>query len=280
MNPPSRLYRRILVALDGSPNAERILPLVRPLLVTLEGTAVLTHVLSSGRGSPKAAARAYLRLVARKLESHGIDVETAAPTGDPAFEVLRTAETSEVDLIAMTTHGRGALARWALGSVAHKVLRASAYPVLLARSLGRRIAQVRQILVPLDGSLRAEAAVPHAAALARVYDAGILLFHVAPAPGIEARTSKFRRWVRAETARLEARLAALRATLAPLPVRMEIDKGDAALQIVMRSDPGTLIAMSSHGRTGIPRWTLGSVAEKVLHRTAAPMLIVKSFSTS
>ncbi|MCI0657553.1 MAG: universal stress protein, partial [Acidobacteria bacterium] len=183
------------------------------------------------------------------------------------------------DLIAMTTHGRGALARWALGSVAHKVLRASPFPVLLARSIGRPVPQVRRVLVPLDGSLRAEAAIPHAAQLARVYGAEILLLYVSPAPGIEAKDSKFRRWVRAETARVEARFAALRSSLAPLAVRTAVDEGDAAVRIIKRSEapPGTLVAMSSHGRTGIPRWTLGSVAEKVLHRTAVPMLIVKSF---
>jgi len=274
-------YRRILIALDGSRNAERILPLLRPVLSRLQATAVLTHVLP-GSGGPEAASRAYLRLVTRRLESRRIDVETALPKGDPALAVLRTAERADVDLIAMTTHGRGAWARWTMGSVAHKVLRSSPHPVLLARSMSPPTPDVRRILVPLDGSRRAEAALPHAAALARVFDAEILLLYVAPPPGIEARNSKFRRWVRTETARLEARLGALRASLSPLRVRTAVDEGDAALRIVKRAEqlPGTLIAISSHGRTGIRRWTLGSVAEKVLHRTPAPMLIVKSFPSA
>lgn len=278
---PFPLYRRILIALDGSKNAERMLPLLRPVLSALQATAVVAHVLPSPQGGPEAASRAYLRLVERNLTSSGIDVETHLPKGNPAVELLRTADRREVDLLALTTHGRGAWARWTMGSVAHKVLRASSRPILLARSLGKPIREVRRILVPLDGSKRAEAAIPHAATLARIYDADILLLYVAPAPGIEAVDSKFRRWIRRETMRVEARFAELRESLSPIPVRTAVDEGDPALRILRRSEalPGTLVALSSHGRTGIRRWAMGSVAEKVLHGTSAPMLIVKSFSS-
>jgi nucleotide-binding universal stress UspA family protein len=273
------LYRRILIAVDGSVNAERIIPLVRPVLSALEAAAIVVHVLPTRPGGPDAASGAYLRVLARKLEGHGIDVETALPKGDPALELLRQADARKVDLLALTTHGRGAMARWSLGSVAHKVLRASHQPVLLTRSLGTPVSTVRRILVPLDGSRRSEAALPHAAALAQVFGAEILMLHVATRPGVEARNSKFRRWLRAEKARMESRFSAIRASLAPIPVRTAIDEGDPAVRILQRAGdlPGTLIAMSSHGRTGIRRWAFGSVAEKVLHRTPGPMVIVKSF---
>lgn len=272
-------YRRVLIALDGSRNAERILPIVRPVLAAHEATAVVAQVLSGNGRAPDAAARAYLRLLQGKLESRDIHVETVAPRGDPAFELLRLSERGGIDLVAMTTHGRGAWARMIFGSVAQKLLRATSVPLLLVRSLGRIPPGVRRILVPLDGSRRAEAALPHAAALARVFGAQILLLHVSSTPGIEAEDSKFSRWIRAETRRMERRFAEIRESLAPLTVETAIEPGTPALQIVRRAGerPGTLIALSSHGRTGIRRWAFGSVAEKVLHRSTVPLLIVKSF---
>jgi nucleotide-binding universal stress UspA family protein len=272
-------YRRVLIALDGSAMAEKVLPLVRPILSTFGATAIVAHVLPAIPGSPQVTPRAYLNVVTRKLESRGIKVEGISPKGDPALELLRSAEAEEVDLIALSTHGRGALARWALGSVAHKVLRASPVPILLAKGLGRPMAGIRRILVPMDGSRRSEEALPHAVALARVYGAGILLLHVAPEPGAEASDSKFRRWVRNETARVESRFATIRDAIDTIPVRTAVDRGDPALRITNRAGdrPDTMIVLSSHGRTGIARWAMGSVAEKVLHRTPAPMLMVKSF---
>lgn len=137
--------QRILIPLDGSPLAESVLPAVRELAQPFGAALTLLQVIPpylgpSARPEEKVSARdraeveAYLRTTQQALQEAGIGVETVVRVGDPAREILGYAEASEIDLIALATHGRSGLNRWLLGSVAEKVLRGSALPVLLYRA--------------------------------------------------------------------------------------------------------------------------------------------------
>jgi nucleotide-binding universal stress UspA family protein len=142
--------RRILVPLDGSPMAEQILPTVTPVAQALGAELVLfqvpiAHVSGWMTGewylpvlgaldTAEDEAQAYLSTVAGRMEEHGLDVATATSIGAVADCIVEYAEANHVDLIAMCTHGRTGLARWALGSVADRVLRASGTPILLMRA--------------------------------------------------------------------------------------------------------------------------------------------------
>ncbi len=145
------LFRRVLLPLDGSEAAERLLRLTPPLVDPDEGCHVLLRAVPSfvGGGSPylphvvreaqeqekvKEGAREYLEEVASGLRQRAGRVEVRAETGEqPPMAILRTAEEVVVDLIAMSTHGRGGVARLLLGSVADKVIRGAKVPVLLYR---------------------------------------------------------------------------------------------------------------------------------------------------
>jgi nucleotide-binding universal stress UspA family protein len=144
----------------------------------------------------------------------------------------------------------------------------------------------RQILVPLDGSVLAEAAVPHAAALARTYDAELALFRVIPPS--ELRTTAGwgplpatirAGWVEIALAQLRAELEAVAERLRSIGLVTQTEvlvAGDVASAIIGRAgrDPRTLmIAMATHGRSGVGRWVLGSVAEKVLQGAPTPLLV-------
>ncbi|HUE75886.1 MAG TPA: universal stress protein [Chloroflexota bacterium] len=139
--------RRILVPLDGSDTAERVLPLVHRLARTLRSEVVLTTAIpllpptaslavgtefaNIDTSGDQEEAQAYLAQVANRLQADGIPVDTYVVPGDPAMEIARTAESTASDLVAMATTAPSGLERWLLGSVAEGVLTRSQVPLLL-----------------------------------------------------------------------------------------------------------------------------------------------------
>jgi nucleotide-binding universal stress UspA family protein len=136
--------------LDGSPVAEQVLPLVTTFAQAFGAQVVLfrvpivfasgaligewTMALEGTFATAEKIAKAYLERVAQQLLSQGIQVSTVIRSGAVADSILEHAETNRIDMIAMCTHGRTGIARWALGSVADRVLRAGHIPVLLVRA--------------------------------------------------------------------------------------------------------------------------------------------------
>ena len=151
------MYKRILVALDGSELAERILPHVRALAerfgsaVTLvrATTPVATIIAQAGVGaepavvtaidpdqlveSERTEAAGYLESLAERLRRQGLDVACQQSEGSPADVILEHARSLPAELVALTTHGRGGIGRMVFGSVAEEVLRSAPCPVLLVR---------------------------------------------------------------------------------------------------------------------------------------------------
>ena len=165
------MYERILVPLDGSKLAESALPYVEELAQhcgTREVILVSVTERIKGRGAipeygypgtPRADAPIsdrekdtrevpvgvgkmqrqsdrYLSRIAKKLEAKGIKTKTETLLGDPAEEIVIFAELRNIDLIAMSSHGRSGISRWAHGSVADRVFRSVNVPVLMVRALG------------------------------------------------------------------------------------------------------------------------------------------------
>jgi nucleotide-binding universal stress UspA family protein len=180
-----------------------------------------------------------------------------------------------VDLIMMATHGRSGISRWAMGSVADKVLRRSSVPVWLIQAAKPESAAAdtwpkMTMLVPLDGSKLAESVLPHVEALAKQRGAKpevVLVRAFEPlstGPGREAPQQYL--------SGIEQRLSA-----AGLTVRSEVLEGDPAKEIVdyANEKPINLVVMATHGRSGIGRWAYGSVADKVLRRASRPVFLVR-----
>lgn len=151
------MYERIMVPLDGSKVGEAALPLVEELVaklapvnkvevVLLQVVSSLTHYVVAGEASAripytekelealKEKAQQYLEHAAEGLRQKGAAVSTIITVGDAAEEIGRVAEETKVDLVAMSTHGRSGITRWAFGSVTDKVLRGGKLPVLMVRA--------------------------------------------------------------------------------------------------------------------------------------------------
>lgn len=152
------MYRRLLVPLDGSGVGEAALKHVEELIPQLTSEVVkyevtllqvitsLSHYVIAGEASVhvpytekeieqiKMKAEEYLEKTAENLRSKGINVRTMVTTGKPADEIIRVAEETKTDLIAMSTHGRSGLSRLTFGSITDKVLRTGNKPMLVVRA--------------------------------------------------------------------------------------------------------------------------------------------------
>lgn len=284
------MLERILVPLDGSSRAELVLSQIERLLQRKDSTILLLRVVPWAAGDnqrEQEEAEKYLHERIRRYSGHGARIGGRVVSGMIAEEILQAAEREAATMIAMTTHGRRGLSRWLLGSVAEKVARASAVPVLLVRSFrpgGEEVPTAAaaspfgKILVPTDGSSAAEAATAPARELAQIFESEMTVLHVVfpfiapgpelgtfPAPALTAPQSDDATAGIAETFRG-----------AGLRVTRKTEFGDPGSVILDQSQaPGTdLIVMASHGRSGLSRWVLGSVTEQVLRHGSVPLLIV------
>jgi len=136
-------FERILVPLDGSACAEDILPKVEKLATDLKASIALLRVAyahtfpgmdpTDAEVTVVREAEEYLREVEERLKKKGFRVDSHVRYGDEAEEILDHAAQKDIDLVAMSTHGRGGVKRWLLGSVAEKLLRHSPKPIFLVR---------------------------------------------------------------------------------------------------------------------------------------------------
>jgi nucleotide-binding universal stress UspA family protein len=303
----------ILVPLDGSALSEQILPYARLLASPLSARLHLLRIVSEAEkeqslahedvllfegGGPVpnhrireqrvldtlcANARSALEALAAPLRTEGFDVTVEVRTGAPAERIVAVAEEAHSTLIAMATHGYGGLRRWALGSVADKVAHASTLPLLLVRSVSQPagVARLKRILVPLDGSALARQALPLATELATCAQAELLLVQAIP-PLTEPYIGGGLPAGALETLREHARqeLSAVAGKLRPyqVPVRIATVDGRAA-EVILKAAvqrQADLIVMATHGRSGLSRWALGSVADKLLHAARTPLLLVRA----
>jgi nucleotide-binding universal stress UspA family protein len=136
------MFKKILVCLDGSSFSEQVLRFVSEEATAASKKLVLLHVANTATMLPepdqvaaeKAKAKTYLNKKAGVLKEMGIDTECVVIVGDPGPTIVDYAEKSDIDLIAIATHGRSGITRMIFGSVAEYVIRNSKLPILLIRS--------------------------------------------------------------------------------------------------------------------------------------------------
>lgn len=296
-------YRSILVPLDGSAFAEEALPLGALLAAAHDADLHLVHVVRGApdmdfktpqedldwRSAVRDAAMDAMGERASELEAAGLRAHVHVREGRPVAELLEQARESDVDLVVMTTHGRGGFQRWWLGSVADGLLRSGGPPVLLVRPWdetedARTEARFKRILVPLDGTPEAETALPHAAALAERFGAALALVQAVPAP-LEVGTPFGMPGLRVEGEGHRTLVDEAGAYLRSVAERSgagagaEIHVAEAATPaegiLEAAGDLGAdLLVLATRGRSGLDRVVLGSVADKVTRGTALPVLAV------
>jgi nucleotide-binding universal stress UspA family protein len=240
-------------------------------------------------------AESYLDSQAALLRVQGIDVDIDVRCGPAADVIVEAAEGPDISMIAMATHGYSGLRRWALGSVTDRVVHATAIPVFVVRGATWTPTEpiaFKRVMVPLDGSPLAAQALPLAADLAERARAELLLMQavdaiieiypvIAPLGRPDLMPSEMLRMLRARAGeQLEEQAAMLRDR--GLPVVTRVANGHAAEAIIDEAERQSidLIVIATHGYSGIKRWALGSVTDKVLHAAATTLLLVRANATA
>jgi len=313
------MFKRILVPLDGSERAESAIPFAARIARNTGSSIKFIRVVSFSYPLDSetylmqpvglseqsididlAHAADYLREVASSTDLAGIPTETQVYSGPTAEAILSAIHDQEVSLVVMCSHGDTGFKRWVLGSVAQKITRHSPVPVLVLRQESAKLGESVCILVALDGSPLAEAALLPAAQLSMALSspgAGALhLLRVLPLPPVAPGTrDELLKKVNEEA------IEEARAYLSALEQRLREDEFaqfklsitsslaidlDVASTIIGAGEVGEnlemvglsgcdAIAMATHGRSGVQRWVMGSMTERVLGATKLPLLIVR-----
>jgi nucleotide-binding universal stress UspA family protein len=208
-----------------------------------------------------------------------LDVEYRIEEGVAAEEIVRAGDGLGCDLIVIGTHGRSGVSRVLAGSVAETVLRKASCPVLALRHQEPAPPRepVRVILHPTDFSPSSEAALRVARLLAREHGARLVILHVTPLDVVLEGGLVVRGDPSADRNALEALCSRMDGTDLKYPVELRLDRGDAAAEILRaaRDVQCSLIVMGTHGRSGLSRLLMGSVAEAVLRGGRFPVMTVK-----
>lgn len=289
------MSKTVLLPLDGSPLAERALPYAAHLASVTGGRLIVMH----GQ-APSAATRTQqfdVHAFAQALR----EGQAVGATSDPrriqidamthlvytdkiADGICAAAEERRADLIVMSTHGQSGPGRWLYGSIADQVLRQATVPVVVVSAVCDHAWTGQppfRILVPLDGSRFAEAVLGPVSDLAGPLGAELFLIgavsgHGQPhAEGVAALQSGAESELPGLRDYVQEVANRLRAEGATVQVDVEEGRPAAVIDEAQRRRRIDLIAMATHGRSGIVKLTLGSVAAQTLQRTTAPLLLVR-----
>jgi nucleotide-binding universal stress UspA family protein len=290
------MFNRMLVPLDGSTNAEVVMPYVIALAANTGTDVVLTSVARPGISNVEQLHQAYLERkveqVMLRLNEYGIkqvpEVSYRVLTGKPAEEIVKHATEIEADLITIASRGASGQVPPLLGHISTSVLWSTEKPVLLIKSAAEEKADkgeqlIKKILLPLDSSHAGEAPVEYARRLAVAFGAELVLLQVLEPVnlviGFENLSAlgmpdneEIKKVAVSYLTKVEERLKT-----SDIKTSLEIVWGSAAECILDYADTGNidLIAMSARGRSDISRWVFGSVAEKILHSGNKPLLMMR-----
>jgi nucleotide-binding universal stress UspA family protein len=297
------MFKRILVPLDGSPLAEKVLALASFVAQQYFATLVLFHVVE--KDSPNTIhgqrhlrqvgeAHAYLDQIAKKLTSAEIacvqHVHESQEAG-VAQTIREHAEELSADLIVLCAHGNGGLRDQLYGSIAQQVIRDGTVPVLFIRpnhTSGQKTHPIRRILLPLDGSKSHEVAIPVAISMAEKFGAKITLMTVVPttetlpirdalAGRVSPRATNLTLDSLAQQA--EGYLHRLSQDLLKQGVSVSkiVSRGDIPSKIieVIEKEPLDLVVLATHGNNAIDAHWGGNLTPRFLPASPVPVMLVR-----
>ena len=283
------MYKKILVPTDVSPVSRQALPFAELVAGKFGASLELLYTLDSEEIPDDIAAKIEQEVLDEMQQIAGalpptLKSEYVVEKGRAADVIVDRAASEANTLVAMCTHGYYGLHRWILGSVTTKVVQAARNPVLVVRAKTEisRIEspQIDKILVTLDGSDLAEKVLDHATAMAKAMDAEVILLRAYQTrlPGSTIRMYKVSEIVHDSAAAYLDRIAGELRQQGLKKVSWEVLHGRPAGEIIDYTYrvPNSLIAMSSHGHSGVGRWLLGSVATAVIRHADQPVLVVRA----
>jgi nucleotide-binding universal stress UspA family protein len=296
------MFKHILTPVDGSTLSECALPHAVTLSQAFDARVTLLRVVERNRTSGlsraidplhwqirKAEARAYLEELASRFEEAGLQPEEALLEGDAAEHIVAFARNHDVDLIVMSTHGQSGLSGWNVSSVVQKVILGMHIPVMIVRAYmcatsEMKPLQYQRLMVPLDGSPRAECILPLATTLARLHECPLLLAHVVAKPEVARRTPPTAEEMELVDQLTERNRQAgaqyLEQLKSQLPSEVETrllisDNAAVTLHELVKQENIDLMLLSAHGYSGEARWPYGSIALNFIVYGTTPLLIMQ-----
>ncbi len=294
------MFNPILVPLDGSSLAETILPHVSVFAKVDASEVILLRILdkqsqiySKETVDPldwqirKAEASAYLEHLAGQLVDTGLKARTEILEGNAAESIVEYAQVNDIPLIMLSSHGRSGITGWNVSSVVQKVILRARTSIMIVRAYKTEASEMedfryKRILVPLDGSQRAESVLPRATAIARAQDAQVIIAHVVRQPEMPRRTplnqedqELVERVTYRNRAEAEKYLAELKTRLdVNSETRILISKSViSTLHEFIEREEIDLVFLSAHGYTGETRWPYGSTVVSFIAYGTTPLLI-------
>jgi nucleotide-binding universal stress UspA family protein len=300
------MFQRILVPLDGSPRSERAIPVAAHIARASGGTVILVRVVSTAADlwssnttqADLTGIERYLTEIKATSNLGGIATEIIVLSGPAAFTILHAARASQADLIILCSHGYRGTTRMVLGSVAEKVAYHAVVPVLILREEGpvppgshSEDMRPLRVLVPQDGSALALAVLEPAtsliAALAAPVTAELHLAWVINPKDDEQTQEEAKQELSVIVKQLHERLATTGID-DNLTITWSVALGtDVASTLVRLAENGEetegangsgaydIIAMATHGKSGVRHWPIGGITQRVLNATRLPLLVVR-----
>ena len=296
----------ILVPLDGSRLAECVLPHAAALAQAFDARITLLRVVAQAHSTDqeqtidplrwhmrKTEAESYLDSVATRLREAELQVDKVTLEGEAANNVIEFAHEHAVSLILLSSHGQSGLSKWNISSIVQKIILRAYMPVMIVRAYKSPSKELtglhyRRVLVPLDGSQRAECVLPLASNLVCFQDAQLVLAHAVPKPEMprhtpltEAETELVDRIIKYNRLEAEKYLTDLKERLECNVDShlLESDDTAAALHDLVQEKDVGLVALSAHGYTSTPRWPYGSMALNFIAYGTTPLLVMQDMSS-
>jgi nucleotide-binding universal stress UspA family protein len=303
------LFQHILIPIDARPFSQHAATLGLELAKQFAARVTMLHVLEvhpmfalqtefAASGVLVERAKKLLEPWVALAEQHGVQLETKLledESGNVAAGITKTAEELKCDLILMGTLGREGFDRLLVGSVAERVVRTANQPVMLLRGTAEvaKANPIASMLVPIDDSLESQVALKTAAELAAQLGVGLHVLYVVPdmplpmgdGLGFGTLTYQPEPWLEALNNQGRAIIDKAKLALEPIlkPEHLEVSMvqqgGERIAQVILkfaREHASSLIVLGTHGRSGLDRLLLGSVAEGVMHHADVPVLLVRS----
>ena len=294
------MFDPILVPLDGSMLAECVLPHAVAISQAFKAKIILLHVLDKNRAGAstqlfdilnwqinKTEARLYLKKIGDRLQKSGLQTEAIVLEGLAAESITEFAQRQEMKLVILSSHGHSGLTKWGISSVTHKIILSAPTSVLIVRAPQLKEQPYGRILVPLDGSWRAENVLPMVTLLARYHKSQIQIVHVVKPPEMARHMPPVQ-----EDIDLSNRIVArnreeavnylnqvqLRSSLAGIDVQAHLitnNNATVALHELVDREQIDMVALSAHGYSGNNQWPYGSMVNNFILYGKVPLLIVQ-----
>ena len=300
------MFKKILVPLDGSSLAECVLPHLLVFAQAFEADVTLLRILEIPNSSAhaqaidplewqliKSEAKAYLKDVANRLEDNGLETHLEIKEGQAEEHIIEFVKHNQIDLIIMSSHGQSGLSGWNISSVVQKTILRAYTSTLIVRAYKLPEEDLERegygkILIPLDGSQRAENVLGSTTILADFCEAHLLLTHLVLKPEIISHTALtpsenelVNEITKVNKQKANQYLKGIRSrTKENIDLRLHVEVGNSVEELheLVEREKVDLVVLSAHGQSGNPQWPYGSVTLSFVAYGTTPLLIVQDIS--